>query len=66
MREYAFADFAGDPSGAVQQWRPYASRRSAERYAKAHGLTLVDSRRAGQQMPRVNDAQGWDRLRSGR
>ena len=59
--EYLILD-TRSPHGQTQ-WRAYASRRSADRYAAAHGATVVDSRRVGQVYPHPNDAQGWDDLR---
>lgn len=52
-------------SGKFQavEWRVYASRRSAERYGKKHGLTIVESRQVGTSYPDANDARGWDDLR---
>jgi len=62
MRVYAMADH-GTPCMPVVERRQYQSRRSAERYASAHGLTIVDSMAPGEEYPAANDAEGWDRLR---
>lgn len=66
IRIYSYANFSADPLGATVEERPYASRRSAERYGRSHGLTVIDSRAIGEQYPHRNDTQGWDDLRKRR
>lgn len=60
MREYLIGSTT---VGSRGEWRVYASRRSAERYATHHGMVVLDSRAAGEQYPHPNDTQGWDDLR---
>lgn len=62
MRAYLMSDFHGR-----DERRPYATRASAERYAKSHGLTVVDSWPANDPPPATGDARAWDdwRLRGG-
>lgn len=63
---YMMQSFRAGADGPIQ--REYRSRRSAERYAKRHGLVIVDHWPADDPPPRSrNDAQAWDdwRLRRG-
>jgi len=60
-------DMRGWPIGGgpeVREVRRYASRRSAEQYARRHGLTIVESLPDDHRYPARDDAFGWDLLRT--